>query len=46
MKNYEEIISMFGIEDEKVYFNNKGVVELKDVTITEDYIWSDAYEML
>ena len=46
MLNYEEIISMFGIEDEKVYFDNKGLVYPSEVTIEDDYIWSDAGGML
>ena len=46
MKNYEEIINMFGLEDEKVYFNNKGLVYPSEVTIEDDYIWSDAGGML
>ena len=46
MKNYEEIINMFGLEDEKVYFNNKGLVYPSEVTIEDNYIWSDAGGML
>ena len=46
MKRYEEIINMFGLEDEKVYFNNKGLVYPSEVTIEDDYIWSDAGGML
>ena len=42
MKSYEEIISMFELGDEKVYFSNKGQVSPKDVIITEDYTWSEA----
>ena len=26
MKSYDEILKMFDIEDEKVYFNNKGSI--------------------
>ena len=37
---------MFNLEDEKVYFNNKGNVEAKDVIITEDYEWSECSGML
>ena len=46
MKSYDEIIKMFDIEDEKVYFSNKGLVKAEEVTITEDYSWSEAAGML
>ena len=46
MKSYDEILKMFGIEDEKVYFNNKGQVDPQDVIITEDYSWSECSGML
>lgn len=46
MKNYEEIIKMFEIEDEKVYFSNKGLVNAEDVTISNDFIWSECGGML
>ena len=31
MKSYDEILKMFNIEDEKVYFNHNGLVNAKDV---------------
>ena len=46
MKSYDEILKMIGIEDEKVYFNNKGLVNAKDVTIEEDFTWSECGGML
>ena len=46
MLNYEEIIRMFGLEDEKVYFTNKGLVNPTEVTIIEDYGWSEAVGMV
>lgn len=46
MKSYEEILKMFNLEDEKVYFNNKGLVSPKDVIITEDYSWSECVGMI
>lgn len=46
MKSYDEILKMFNLEDEKVYFNNKGLVLAEDVTITEDYTWSECAGML
>ena len=46
MKSYDEILKMIGIEDEKVYFNNKGLVSAEDVKIMEDYTWSEASGML
>ena len=46
MKSYDEILKMFDIEDEKVYFNNKGLVSAEDVKIIEDYTWSEASGML
>ena len=46
MKSYEEILKMFNLEDEKVYFNNKGLVSEEDVIITEDYTWSECGGML
>ena len=46
MKSYEEIISMFELGDEKVYFSNKGQVSAEDVIITEDYTWNEASGML
>ena len=46
MKNHEEIKTMFCIEDEKIYFNNKGLVNPEEVTIIEDYVWSETGGML
>ena len=46
MKSYDEILKMFNLEDEKVYFNNKGLVNAKDVIIIEDYEWSEACGMI
>ena len=46
MKSYEEILEMFDIEDEKVYFNNKGMVNAQDVIVEEDYSWSECGGML
>ena len=46
MLSYDEIIKMFDTEDEKVYFKNKGEVEPQDVTIEEDYTWSECGGML
>lgn len=46
MKSYDEILKMIAIEDEKVYFNKKGMVDAQDVIITEDYTWSDCSGML
>lgn len=46
MKSYEEILKMFNLEDEKVYFNNKGMVNAQDVIVKEDYAWSDCGGML
>lgn len=46
MKSYYEILKMFNLEDEKVYFNNKGQVDSQDVIITEDYTWSECGGML
>ena len=46
MKNNEEIIEMFGLENEKIYFSNKGLVDPTDVKIINDYIWSEASGML
>ncbi len=46
MKSYEEIISMFELGDEKVYFNSKGKVKAEDLTIEEDYTWSECGGML
>ena len=46
MLSYDEIKKMFDIEDEKVYFNNKGLVSAEDVKITEDYVWSECGGML
>ena len=46
MKSYEDILKMFNLEDEKVYFNNKGLVNAQDVIITEDYTWSECGGML
>ena len=46
MLNSYEIIDMFNLEDEKVYFSNKGKVSAEDVIITEDYTWSECSGML
>ena len=46
MADYEEIMRMFNLEDEKVYFNNKGIAKADEVIITEDYTWSEAAGML
>ena len=46
MLNFYEIIDMFNLEGEKVYFSNNGKVSAKDVVITEDYTWSDCSGML
>ena len=46
MVDYEEIMRMFNLEDEKVYFNNKGIAKANEVIITEDYTWSEAAGML
>lgn len=47
MKNYEEVIKMFGLtEEDKIYFSNKGQVEAEDIIITEDCVWSEAAGML
>lgn len=46
MKSYEEILKMFNLDDEKVYFNNKGIVKAEDVITTEDYTWSECSGML
>ena len=46
MKSYDEILKMFNVEDEKVYFSNKGLVNPEDVKITNDYIWSECSGML
>ena len=46
MKSYEEILKMFNLEDEKVYFNSKGLVNAKDVIVEEDYTWSECGGML
>ena len=46
MKCYDEILKMFNLEDEKVYFNNKGLVNPDEVTIIEDYTWSECAGML
>ena len=46
MVDYEEIMRMFNLEDEKVYFNNKGIAKADEVIITEDYTWSEAAGML
>ena len=46
MKNSYEIVKMFNIEGEKVYFSNKGEVNAQDVIITEDYSWSECAGML
>ena len=46
MKSYEEILKMFNVEDEKVYFSDKGLVNPEDVEITNDYIWSECSGML
>ena len=46
MKRYEEVMKMFNVEDEKVYFSNKGQVNAQDVIIEEDYTWSVASGML
>ena len=34
MLNYEEIINMFGLEDEKIYFSKKELVNPEDVLDT------------
>ena len=41
MLNYDEIIKMFDIEDEKVYFSNKGLVNAENVEFVDDYVWSE-----
>ena len=46
MKSYEEILKMFNVEDEKVYFTNKGLVNPEDVKITNDFVWSECAGML
>ena len=46
MLDYEEIIDMFNLEGENVYFSKKGKVSAKDVIITEDYTWSECSGML
>ena len=46
MKRYEEVMKMFNVEDEKVYFSNKGQVRPEEVTIEEDCVWSEAAGML
>lgn len=46
MLNSYEIMKMFNVEDEKVYFRNKGLVNAEDVAITEDCVWSEAAGML
>lgn len=46
MKSYDEIIEMFNLEDEKVYFSNKGKVSAEEVEIIEDYTWSECSGML
>ena len=47
MKNYEEIMEMFSLtDDDKIYFDNKGKMKPMQVTIVEDYCWSEAAGML
>ena len=46
MKNYEEIINMFNLQDEKVYFTSKGIVDPSEVIITEDYLYSECSGIL
>ena len=46
MLNYREIIDMFNLEYDKVYFSNKGQVSAEDVIIEEDYAWADGVGML
>ena len=46
MLNSFEIVKMFNLEGEKVYFNNKGLVNAQDVIIEEDYCWSECGGML
>ena len=46
MKSYDEILKMIGLEDEKVYFSNKGEVNPKDIIIEEDFTWSECGGML
>lgn len=46
MLNSYEIIDMFNLEGENVYFSNKGKVSAEDVIITEDYTWSECSGML
>ena len=46
MKNSYEIVKMFSLEGEKVYFNNKGLVNSQDVIVEEDYSWSECGGML
>ena len=41
MLNYHEIIDMFNLEGDKVYFSNKGKVSADEIIITEDYTWND-----
>ena len=46
MLNYNEIIDMFNLEGDKVYFSNNGKVLAKDVIIEEDYIRSEVSGIL
>ena len=46
MLNCYEIIDMFNLEGDKVYFSNNGKVLAKDVIIEEDYIRSEVSGIL
>lgn len=46
MLDYREIIDMFNLEGDKVYFSNKGQVSAEDVIIEEDYIRSEVSGIL
>ena len=46
MLDYREIIDMFNLEGENVYFSNKGKVSAEDVIIEEDYIRSEVSDIL